>query len=271
MAEENYLPGADILADTKAMIDGLKTVCANAGLANDSSEYKIITEAFLYKFLNDKFLHELKKLDEFKDVEKVERAYRAMGENERELALMELPEGTAVLRPEYLISCLFRRKDMARSENGGFAELLDSALVGIADDNVDVFSVKTGQGQSIRLFGGVSRFVVEEGKRDSFCAQLVTKLAAFSFERAFAQKYDFFAAVFEYLISDYNKDSGTYGEYFTPHSIATIIARILVPEGVRDVAVYDPAAGTGTLVLAAAHRIGEQNCTIYTQDRSQNV
>ena len=271
MAEENRLPGTDTLADTKAMIDGLKTVCANAGLANDSSEYKIITEAFLYKFLNDKFLHELRQLDEFKGVESVERAYSVMDENDRELALMGLPEGTALLKPEYLISCLFQRKDMERSEKGGFAELLDSALAGIADDNVDVFSVKTGQGQSIRLFGGVSRFIVEEGKRDSFCAQLVTKLAAFSFERAFAQKYDFFAAVFEYLISDYNKDSGTYGEYFTPHSIANIIARILVPEGTRDVAVYDPAAGTGTLVLAAAHRIGEQNCTIYTQDRSQKA
>ena len=271
MAEENRLPGTDTLADTKAMIDGLKTVCANAGLANDSSEYKIITEAFLYKFLNDKFLHELRQLDEFKGVENVERAYSVMDENDRELALMGLPEGTALLKPEYLISCLFQRKDMERSEKGGFAELLDSALAGIADDNVDVFSVKTGQGQSIRLFGGVSRFIVEEGKRDSFCAQLVTKLAAFSFERAFAQKYDFFAAVFEYLISDYNKDSGTYGEYFTPHSIANIIARILVPEGTRDVAVYDPAAGTGTLVLAAAHRIGEQNCTIYTQDRSQKA
>lgn len=271
MAEENRLPGTDTLADTKAMIDGLKTVCANAGLANDSSEYKIITEAFLYKFLNDKFLHELRQLDEFKGVENVERAYSVMDENDRELALMGLPEGTALLKPEYLISCLFQRKDMERSEKGGFAELLDSALAGIADDNVDVFSVKTGQGQSIRLFGGVSRFIVEGGKRDSFCAQLVTKLAAFSFERAFAQKYDFFAAVFEYLISDYNKDSGTYGEYFTPHSIANIIARILVPEGTRDVAVYDPAAGTGTLVLAAAHRIGEQNCTIYTQDRSQKA
>ena len=271
MAEENRLPGTDTLADTKAMIDGLKTVCANAGLANDSSEYKIITEAFLYKFLNDKFLHELRQLDEFKGVESVERAYSVMDENDRELALMGLPECTALLKPESLISCLFQRKDMERSEKGGFAELLDSALAGIADDNVDVFSVKTGQGQSIRLFGGVSRFIVEEGKRDSFCAQLVTKLAAFSFERAFAQKYDFFAAVFEYLISDYNKDSGTYGEYFTPHSIANIIARILVPEGTRDVAVYDPAAGTGTLVLAAAHRIGEQNCTIYTQDRSQKA
>lgn len=266
MANENNLPGADILAETKAMIDGLKTVCANAGLANDSSEYKIITEAFLYKFLNDKFLHELRKLDKFKDAADVEAAYSAMDEDEREFELVDLPAGTAVIRPEYLIPYLFNRKNKDE-----FAELFDGALTGISDDNVDVFSVKTGQGQAIRLFSGVSRFIVEEGKRDNFCAQLITKLAGFSFERAFAEKYDFFAAVFEYLISDYNKDSGTYGEYFTPHSIATIIARILVPEGAKDVTVYDPAAGTGTLVLAVAHRIGEEKCTIYTQDRSQKA
>lgn len=266
MANENNLPGADILADTKAMIDGLKTVCANAGLANDSSEYKIITEAFLYKFLNDKFLHELRKLDKFKDCDDIEAAYSAMDEDDREFELVDLPAGTAIIRPEYLIPYLFNRKN-----KDGFAGLFDGALTGISDDNVDVFSVKTGQGQSIRLFSGVSRFIVEEGKRDNFCAQLITKLAGFSFERAFAEKYDFFAAVFEYLISDYNKDSGTYGEYFTPHSIATIIARILVPEGATDVTVYDPAAGTGTLVLAAAHRIGENRCTIYTQDRSQKA
>jgi type I restriction enzyme M protein len=99
----------------------------------------------------------------------------------------------------------------------------------------------------------VSRFIVEENRRDSFCEQLVDRLARFSFERTFDQKYDFFAAVFEYLISDYNKDSGTYGEYFTPHSIATIMARIIVPEGDTNVTVYDPAAGTGTLVLAVPH------------------
>ena len=266
MAEEENLPGAGILADTKSMIDGLKTVCANAGLANDSSEYKIITEAFLYKFLNDKFLHELRKLDAFKDIQDVESAYRQMDGDDREMALVDLPAGTAVIRPEHLIPSLFNKKNKE-----GFAGMFDDALIGIADDNVDVFSVRTGEGQSIRLFSGVSRFIVEEGKRDGFCSQLITKLAAFSFERAFSQKYDFFAAVFEYLISDYNKDSGTYGEYFTPHSIATIIADILVPEGASDVTVYDPAAGTGTLVLAAAHRIGEDRCTIYTQDRSQKA
>lgn len=266
MTEEKNLPGAGMLADTKAMIDGLKTVCANAGLANDSSEYKIITEAFLYKFLNDKFLHELRKLDAFKNAENVEAAYTAMDEDKRETELLEIAEGTAVLKPEYLLSYLFNRKN-----RDGFAGMFDEALLGIADDNVDVFSVKAGEGQPIKLFSGVSRFIVEESKRDSFCAQLVTKLAGFSFERAFNEKYDFFAAVFEYLISDYNKDSGKYGEYFTPHSIATIIARILVPDNASDVTVYDPAAGTGTLVLAAAYRIGEDRCTIYTQDRSQKA
>ena len=30
----------------------------------------------------------------------------------------------------------------------------------------------------------------------------------------------------------------------------------------------NPAAGSGTLVLALAHEIGESNCTIYTQDIS---
>ena len=35
--------------------------------------------------------------------------------------------------------------------------------------------------------------------------------------------------------------------------------------------IYDPAAGSGTLVLALAHQVGEGNCTVYTQDRSQKA
>lgn len=61
----------------------------------------------------------------------------------------------------------------------------------------------------------------------------------------------------KHLIKDYNKDFGKYAEYYTPHTIATIIARIMVQDGVQNVTVYDPAAGSGTLVLALAHQIGE--------------
>ena len=98
---------------------------------------------------------------------------------------------------------------------------------------------------------------------------MISKLVEFSFEEAFNEKYDFFSTVFEYLIKDYNKDFGKYAEYYTPNSIARIIARIMVPSKVQNVTVYDPAAGSGTLLLALAHRIGEDNCTIYTQDISQ--
>ena len=44
----------EIIRKTEKMIDELKSVCSTYGLGNASSEYKIITEIFLYKYLNDK-------------------------------------------------------------------------------------------------------------------------------------------------------------------------------------------------------------------------
>ena len=51
-------------AKTQELIDSLKSICANYGLGNDGNEFKIITQIFLYKFLNDKFAYEAKKIDE---------------------------------------------------------------------------------------------------------------------------------------------------------------------------------------------------------------
>lgn len=254
-----------IMTETKKMIDDLKTVCANYGLANASSEYKIITEVFLYKFLNDKFLHEVKAVDaKLKDSKNVEADLIAMEDDEYEFLLASLPPATAQLKKEHFISYLFNNKNTDK-----FNEMFDETLVDIGNFNIDVFSVKTGREDKIRLFDALSVFVTETNKRSDFCRAIIDKLIAFSFEEAFSQKYDFFAAVFEYLIKDYNKDFGKYAEYYTPHSIASIIAKILVPDGAQNVNIYDPAAGSGTLVLSLAHEIGEENCTIYTQDISQ--
>jgi type I restriction enzyme M protein len=49
------------ITKTKQLIDNLKSVCANFGLGNDGNEFKIITQVFLYKFLNDKFRYEVKR------------------------------------------------------------------------------------------------------------------------------------------------------------------------------------------------------------------
>ena len=45
---------------TIELIDALKATCKTYGMGNDGNEYKIITQVFLYKFLNDKFGYELK-------------------------------------------------------------------------------------------------------------------------------------------------------------------------------------------------------------------
>ncbi len=254
-----------IMSKTKTMIDDLKTVCANFGLGNASSEYKIITEVFLYKFLNDKFLHEVRESDpRYSNSKNIEEDLQKLSEEDYEFLLASLPPATAQLKREHFISYLFNRKNTDK-----FDELFDNTLVDIGNYNIDVFSVKTGSEDKIRLFDALSVYVTERNKRADFCRTMIDKIVDFSFEDAFAQKYDFFAAVFEYLIKDYNKDFGKYAEYYTPHSIASIIARIMVPNGAKNVTAYDPAAGSGTLVLALAHEIGEENCTIYTQDISQ--
>ena len=58
----------EMMNKTKSMIDDLKAVLMSFGLGNSSGAYKIITELFLYKFLNDKFFFEVRRADEsFKD------------------------------------------------------------------------------------------------------------------------------------------------------------------------------------------------------------
>lgn len=258
---------SEIKQQTKNMIDDLKSICTNYGLGNASSEYKIITEVFLYKFLNDKFVNQAKRVvHAFKDMtaSEAEVAMGKMSDDEYELMLLSLNAATARLKREHYISYLFNRQNET-----DFHKLFDETLVDIANFNIDIFSVQTGGQSKIRLFDALSQYVIEQEKKDSFCRAIIDKLANSSFDSVFEQKYDFFADIFEYLIKDYNKDFGKYAEYYTPHAIASIIAKIMVPDSAKNVTVYDPAAGSGTLVLALAHEISEENCTIFTQDISQ--
>ena len=259
----------EIISKTKQLIDELKSISENNGIGNSPSEYKIITEVFLYKFLNDKFLYEIKRVDE--NLSKLEKPKEVEEKlikikEEYDFLLMRLGPDIAKLKIEHLISYLFTHKN-----DEDFYKLFDETLIDIANFNIDIFSVKTGGKEKIRLFTGISKHITETSKKNNFARAIIDKLVEFSFENLFKQKYDAFAIIFEYLIKDYNKDFGKYAEYYTPNSIARIIARILVreEEKVKNVTVYDPSAGSGTLVLALAHQIGEENCTIYTQDISQ--
>ena len=251
-------------AKATTLIDDLKAVCASYGLGNDGNEFKIITQVFLYKFLNDKFAHEVKRIEPaLANAKSWEDALRAKPADEYELLLMQLGASTARLKPEHFLSTLWGKQN-----DKDFAATLDATLLDIAKFNTDIFSVKTNDGQKIILFEAITQYVAT--KRDDFAKAIINKIIPFSFERIFAEKFDFYATLFEYLIKDYNKDSGgKYAEYYTPHTVAKIMAACLVPEEVKNVTCYDPASGSGTLLMNLAHAIGEDRCTIYTQDVSQ--
>jgi type I restriction enzyme M protein len=181
------------------------------------------------------------------------------------MLLLRMSPDSARLKREHFLSRLHNRQN-----EGEFAKLFDDTLRDIAIFNNDIFSVKTGSGAKVTLFDELSNFITDSSRRDDFCRALVNQLVNFSFEKIFHQKFDFFSTIFEYLIKDYNKDGGgKYAEYYTPHAVAKIMASILVDQPTCNVTCYDPSAGSGTLLMNLAHAIGEDRCTIYSQDISQ--
>ena len=257
----------EIKNQTYALIDDLKKTTTENGLAGSGNEYVVIVEIFLYKFLNDKFIYEAKKENpELANAEDFFAALDAMSEDDYE-EMCDSMLDTIILKKEHLIPFLAKRQNEDK-----FAELFDSTLESIASENSDIFYILNEDETRVSIMKPISD-VVSGGtnKKNAFCRSLIADVASFSFENAFEAGYDFFSTIFEYLIKDYNANGGgNYAEYYTPHAIAAIMAQLLVDpsEDVRSVTCYDPSAGTGTLVIALAHAIGEQNCTVYTQDIS---
>lgn len=261
------MDSTDFSSKAKQLIDDIKGICASAGLGGDANEYKIVTQSFLYKFLNDKFLFEIVKLDpKLKSYDDLKK----LSSNEYDLLMMKLGTKAAHLKPEHLLEYLFQHQN-----DESFAKLFDATLNDIALDNSDVFSVHTAGDTEIRLFEEelIQDAVNDKSKQDGTAHKLINKIAnsKFDFTATFSAGFDFFSTLFEYMIKDYNKDGGgKYAEYYTPHSIAKIMAEILVGDSKpNNVMAYDPAAGSGTLLMNIAYKIGPDKCTIYSEDISQ--
>lgn len=256
---------------TIALIDSLKSTTNSFGLAGTGSEYRIVTEMFLYKFFNDKFGYEAKRDEEYgkrlRNAEKWDAEYDTFTDEEVEDLFSYLPASVPRLRPEHTLSHLYNA-----SSQGDFSTLLDQTLVDIANLNARNFSVTTSGKSKVNIFNTITNYVTDTQKRDEFARSLMRNVASFNFEDVFDEKYDFFSRIFEHLLKGFNNaGGGKYAEYYTPRAIAQVMARLLVGDDaeLRGVTCYDPSAGTGTLLMALAHQIGEERCTIYSQDISE--
>src|SRR5574344_642692 len=123
----------EIQQQTKDLIDRLKTTTSVNGLGNSGSEYIVIVQMFLYKFLNDKFIYAAKneRPDLVADGKDIYDSLAEMSEDEYD-ELCDLMSDSVILKKEHLL-----KKMVERQNDANFAKILDSTMEGIADCNRD--------------------------------------------------------------------------------------------------------------------------------------
>lgn len=71
---------------------------------------------------------------------------------------------------------------------------------------------------------------------------------------------DLFGDAYEYLMQMYASQAGkSGGEYYTPQEVSEVLAKITLAGKTRVSRVYDPAAGSGSLLLKFAKVLGKEN------------
>lgn len=268
---ENHTDYYSLETKINQMIDDLQGLCSQNGLSNTAGEEDVVTGVFLYKFLNDKYMFNLRAFAEEID-ETLEEVLK--NENDELDAFYDAHPSDVVFHQEDTIEYLINK-----ASKPDFSTLFDDALERISGyPENDKFKVETSGGEKQPLFTRITENIIDKTKRTSFAAALFGIISEdkFDFSGAFNNNFDFYSTIFEYLIKNYNVASGTYAEYFTPQSVSNIIAKILV--GMSDVEedklyeVLDCAAGSGSLVLHLANELGKgkfgNRARVYTQDVS---
>lgn len=132
-------------------------------------------------------------------------------------------------------------KDIESSANGTDSE---DDLKGLFDD-VDVNSNKLGG-------------TVEQ--RNARLAKILKAIAGLSLGDYKENNIDAFGDAYEFLMTMYASNAGkSGGEFFTPQEVSELLAEITVVGKTQVNKVYDPACGSGSLLLKFAKVLGKEN------------
>ena len=100
-------------------------------------------------------------------------------------------------------------------------------------------------------------------------SKLVTIFSDLDFRRSRAEGDDLLGDAYEYLMRHFATESGkSKGQFYTPAEVSRILAKVVgINQNTRqDQTVYDPACGSGSLLLKAAAE-APRGLTIYGQEK----
>ena len=132
-----------------------------------------------------------------------------------------------------------------RIESSAKGTASEDDLKGLFDD-IDVNSNKLGP---------------TVAKRNDSLRKIMTKIASLDLRSEFSgHSIDLFGDAYEYLMTMYAGNAGkSGGEFFTPQEVSELLAKITVVGKTEVNKVYDPACGSGSLLLQFAKVLGKDN------------
>lgn len=217
----------------------------------DSEGYKNYILVFLFfKYLSDKYKD---KYDEFKE---------QYGDDE-ELIQRRLKREPFVLKEDCTFDYVVENKNDPQ-----LGQFLNTIFEKIEDDNKSKLSGVFGDLD----FNSSSR-LGDTKKRNQILKDLIDDFnkPKLNFRPSLIGSDDVIGNAYMYLIERFAEGAGKKGgEFFTPHEISVLLAKLMKPEpGAR---IYDPTCGSGSLLITVAEEVpfregtNIRDCSLYGQE-----
>ncbi|MBL0725755.1 MAG: type I restriction-modification system subunit M [Alphaproteobacteria bacterium] len=176
------------------------------------------------------------------------------------------------LRPNELFTAITKRGNSDIEEEDNFIlDDLQSILNSIENSTMGTES----EDDFNKLFEDMDLNSTKLGRdvkaRNSLIAKILRHLDKISFSLKDA-KTDILGDAYEYLISEFASGAGKKaGEFYTPQQISKLLAKIVTLDKKKIKSVYDPACGSGSLLLRVGKEVGVEVLEYFGQEQNRTT
>lgn len=209
-----------------------------------------------YRFISENLTAYLNRLE--REAGETDFDYRALSDKDAEFGRKE----TVAEKGFYILpSELFANVRQRAADDENLNETLERVFKNIEGSAVGTDSEDDLKGLFEDLDVNSPKLGSTVAKRNEKLVKLLQAIGDLNLGGEFTENtIDAFGDAYEYLMTMYASSAGkSGGEFFTPQEVSELLARITVVDKTSVNKVYDPACGSGSLLLKFAKVLGKEN------------
>lgn len=141
-------------------------------------------------------------------------------------------------------------------------EMINKALSKIEDDNTEKL-----RGVFRNIDFNSESVLGSTKERNTVLRNLLEDFNGLDLSPSSIEDSDIIGNSYQYMIERFASDAGKKGgEFFTPPMVSELLARLVEPK--KNDRIYDPTAGSGSLLIRTAKKVGNDKVAVYGQERN---